>query len=92
MGTQKSKGSHLVAASTLFGVADEFGRAVNLGRVDRLPAVNAARLVLGHDHSEVYAFSAALAGFGFLTDSTNPRTGSHGHRTMPTVWPRRMLT
>ena len=37
-----------------------------VGYLLALGAVNAARLVLGHDHSETYAFSAALAGFGFL--------------------------
>jgi hypothetical protein len=31
-----------------------------------LASGNATRLVFGRDHSEVYAYSAALAGFGFL--------------------------
>ncbi len=40
--------------------------AVWIGYMLALAAVNAARLVFGHDHGEVYAFSAVLAGFGFV--------------------------
>ncbi|MDP6446073.1 MAG: serine/threonine-protein kinase, partial [Pirellulaceae bacterium] len=36
------------------------------GYVLALGAFNAARLVFGHDHREVYAAAAVLAGFGFL--------------------------
>ena len=37
-----------------------------IGYLLALGAINSARMVFGHDHGEVYAFSAALAGFGFL--------------------------
>lgn len=40
--------------------------AVWIGYLLALATVNAARLVFGHDHREIYAPSAALAGFGFL--------------------------
>jgi serine/threonine protein kinase len=40
--------------------------AVWIGYLLALGAVNAARLVFGHDHKEVYASSSVLTGFGFL--------------------------